>query len=138
MSNQKKTNLDNTNKIILKFYPEELSSIFTSNAQNDGGMFDLNSEMKEYLPGAGAVESKWRLELPSKLRCFDYGTISDVNLHISYTAKDEREFRTIVEIDKDLKQADVSLLGNPVKQWVINAGVNGLERSAYLLKYTIS
>jgi hypothetical protein len=54
--------------------------------------------MKDIFRGAGAVESKWRLELPSKLRCFDYGTISDVNLHISYTAKDEREFRTIVEI----------------------------------------
>jgi Tc toxin complex TcA C-terminal TcB-binding domain len=41
-----------------------------------------------FLPfeGAGA-ESKWKLELPAIFRQFDYNTISDVILHIRYTAR---------------------------------------------------
>jgi hypothetical protein len=35
--------------------------------------------------GAGAI-STWQLSLPETLRVFDYGTISDVILHLSYTA----------------------------------------------------
>ena len=35
---------------------------------------------------AGA-ESTWNLELPSALRQFDYNTISDVVLHVRYTAR---------------------------------------------------
>jgi hypothetical protein len=74
------------------------TSIATSNAQNDGGLFELNFRDERYLPfeGAGAI-STWNLELPSKLRPFNYDTISDVIIHISYTAKDEGNFRTIVE-----------------------------------------
>ena len=66
------------------------TSIATSNAQNDSGMFELNFRDERYLPfeGAGAVESSWFLELPSKIRSFDYETISDVIIHVSYAAKD--------------------------------------------------
>jgi hypothetical protein len=62
----------------------------TSKAQNDAGVFELNFHDERYMPfeGAGAVESSWKLELPSKLRSFDYNTISDIILHISYIAKD--------------------------------------------------
>jgi hypothetical protein len=35
-----------------------------------------------------ALISTWRLELPGEFRQFDYDTISDVILHISYTARD--------------------------------------------------
>jgi hypothetical protein len=64
-------------------------SIATSQAQNDSGLFDLNFRDERYLPfeGAGAI-SEWRLELPDKYRQFDYQTISNVVLHISYTARD--------------------------------------------------
>src|SRR5262249_11173139 len=31
---------------------------------------------------------RWRLELPSEIRQFDYDTISDVILHVRYTARD--------------------------------------------------
>jgi hypothetical protein len=64
--------------------------IATSRAQNDAGVFELNFHDERYMPfeGAGAVESTWKLEMPKKLRAFDYNTISDVILHISYTAKD--------------------------------------------------
>lgn len=65
------------------------TSITTSSANNDSGVFELDFRDERYLPfeGAGAV-SEWRLELPEKLRSFDYNTISDVILHISYTALD--------------------------------------------------
>lgn len=77
---------------------QKLTSIATSNAQNDGGVFELNFRDERYLPfeGAGAI-STWGLELPSKLRSFSYDTISDVIIHISYTAKDDGAFRVIVE-----------------------------------------
>ena len=73
-------------------------SIATSTAVNDGGVFELTFRDERYLPfeGAGAI-SDWRLELPSQLRMFDYATISDVVLHISYTARDDDAFRDAVE-----------------------------------------
>ncbi|HRE52464.1 MAG TPA: neuraminidase-like domain-containing protein [Flavitalea sp.] len=77
---------------------QKLTSIATSNAQNDGGVFELNFRDERYLPfeGAGAISS-WRLDLPSKIRAFDYNTISDVLFHISYTAKEDGTFRETVE-----------------------------------------
>jgi hypothetical protein len=44
---------------------------------------------ERFLPfeGAGAI-STWTLSLPAQLRAFDYTTISDVILHIRYTARD--------------------------------------------------
>jgi hypothetical protein len=66
-----------------------IQSIATSSAQNDSGLFELNFRDERYLPfeGAGAVSS-WRLELPRTFRQFDYDTISDVVLHVRYTARD--------------------------------------------------
>jgi hypothetical protein len=65
------------------------SSISTSSGNNDAGMFEFNFRDERYLPfeGCGAI-SAWSLKLPSKFRPFDYDTISDVILHISYTAQD--------------------------------------------------
>jgi hypothetical protein len=73
-------------------------SIATSSAVNDAGTFELTFRDERYLPfeGAGAISS-WRLQLPSQLRTFDYATISDVILHISYTARDDDAFRATVE-----------------------------------------
>jgi Tc toxin complex TcA C-terminal TcB-binding domain/Neuraminidase-like domain/PA14 domain/Salmonella virulence plasmid 28.1kDa A protein/Putative peptidoglycan binding domain len=75
------------------------SSMVASSGQNDAGMFELNFRDDRYLPyeGAGAVYSQWLLELPEAVRSFDYSTISDVVLHISYTAKDDGNFRDLVE-----------------------------------------
>ena len=63
-------------------------SIVTSSATNDGGMFETNLKDERFLPfeGAGAI-SAWTLSLPQELRSFDYMTISDVILHIRYTAR---------------------------------------------------
>jgi len=65
-----------------------IESIVTSNAQNDAGLFETLFREERFLPfeGAGAV-STWRLELPSEFRQFDYNTISDVILHLRYTAR---------------------------------------------------
>jgi hypothetical protein len=73
--------------------------IATSNAQNDGGQFELNFRDERYLPfeGAGAI-STWGLSLPKVKRAFDYTTISDVVFHISYTADYEGDpFKNGVE-----------------------------------------
>jgi hypothetical protein len=69
-----------------------IQSIVTSTAREDGGVFELNFHDERYLPfeGAGAVSS-WRIELPAALRQFDYDTISDVILHVRYTARDGGE-----------------------------------------------
>ncbi len=74
--------------------------VATSNAVNDGGQFDLNFRDERFLPfeGAGAVDSKWVLELPTAFRAFDYNSIADVVFHISYRAKyDGGMFKTNIE-----------------------------------------
>lgn len=66
-----------------------IQSIITSGAQGDAGLFEPSLRDERYLPfeGAGAISS-WRLELPSNVRQFDYDTVSDVVLHVRYTARD--------------------------------------------------
>jgi len=64
----------------------------TSTAQSDSGLFEPNMRDERYLPfeGAGAI-STWELTLPTEFKAFDYSTISDVILHMRYTAKDGGE-----------------------------------------------
>jgi len=63
--------------------------VVTSGASNDSGMFESNLHDERFLPfeGAGAI-STWTLTLPNELRAFDYSTISDVILHVRYTARE--------------------------------------------------
>lgn len=65
-----------------------IQSMATSHGQNDSGLFELRFENERFLPfeGAGAV-SEWRLELPPESNQFDFDTISDVILHVRYTAQ---------------------------------------------------
>jgi Tc toxin complex TcA C-terminal TcB-binding domain/Neuraminidase-like domain/Salmonella virulence plasmid 28.1kDa A protein len=74
------------------------NSIATSQAQNDAGVFELNFRDERYLPfeGAGAI-SNWSLDLPSKIRMFNYDSLADVIVHVSYTAKHDGVFETAVE-----------------------------------------
>ena len=73
-------------------------TIATSTAQNDAGVFELNFRDERYMPfeGAGAV-STWELRLPKNFKQFDYQTINDVILHISYTAEQDAALRDAVE-----------------------------------------
>ena len=77
-----------------------VTSIATSRGQNDAGMFEFNFRDERYLPfeGAGGI-SDWQIELGGAnfktgddnevLRQFDYSTISDVILHLNYTAREQ-------------------------------------------------
>jgi len=67
--------------------PRHTIAIATSKAQNDAGVFEFSFRDERFMPfeGAGAVSS-WQLALPRTLRVFDYATIADVVLHLSYTA----------------------------------------------------
>lgn len=66
-----------------------IQSIALSRGQDDAGLFNLNFEDERYLPFEGSgVIGTYSLELPQTLRSFEYGTISDVVLHLRYTARD--------------------------------------------------
>lgn len=76
-----------------------IQSIATSTGHADSGLFELNFRDERYLPfeGTGTIAT-WMIELPSVFRQFDYNTISDVVLHIKYTARDGGAgFRNLVE-----------------------------------------
>src|SRR5262249_28877814 len=71
-----------------------LQSIVTSTGQNDSGLFETNLRDERYLPFEGSgVASEWQLELPANPskddpRQFDYDTITDVIIHLRYTARE--------------------------------------------------
>ena len=95
-----------------KDYFGAIQSIVTSSGQNDSGLFDTNLRDERYLPfeGAGA-ESRWKLELPNDFKQFDYNTISDVILHLRYTAReggDLLKFGARDKIDEIVKNAETS------------------------------
>jgi len=96
-----------------------IQSIATSNAQNDSGVFELNFRDERYLPfeNTGAISS-WSLELPSEVRQFDYNTISDVIVHVKYTAR---------EGGSDLKSAANATLKNQLNAIRENLNPNGLN-----------
>jgi hypothetical protein len=73
-------------------YLSNTQRIATSSAQRDSGLFEFNFRDERYLPfeRMGAV-SRWRITLPDDYRQFDYDTISDVVLHLNYTARDGGE-----------------------------------------------
>ncbi|MDZ4823623.1 MAG: hypothetical protein SH856_09200 [Flavobacteriales bacterium] len=84
----KKAKLNPTEDEIVRTFGA-IQSIATSHGQNDSGMFELNFRDECYLPfeGSGA-DSSWRLELPIEIRQFDYNSISDVIMHVKYTARE--------------------------------------------------
>ena len=65
------------------------STSVISSASNDSGLFETNLRDERYLPFEGSgVIATWRLELPAPtLAQFDYATMSDVILHLRYTAR---------------------------------------------------
>ncbi|HEX2740960.1 MAG TPA: hypothetical protein VHM69_10975, partial [Rubrobacter sp.] len=95
-----------------------IQSIVTSSGQNDAGMFEPNLRDERYLPfeGAGAI-SEWRLELPKEFRQFDYDTISDVVLHLRYTAREGGD---------RLKQQAISELEAAINEAALSEGKRGL------------
>ena len=66
-----------------------VQSVALSTGREDSGLFEVNFHDERYLPfeGLGAI-SHWRLELPRDCNRFDVSTLSDVVLHLRYTARD--------------------------------------------------
>ncbi|BAV06840.1 hypothetical protein SAMN05421788_102526 [Filimonas lacunae] len=81
-----------------------IQSIATSSAQNDSGMFELDFRDDRYLPfeGAGAIGT-WHIKINKHFQQFDPATISDVILHVHYTAREGGDALK-TEVVKDFNQ----------------------------------
>jgi hypothetical protein len=94
-------------------YAGAIQSIVTSSAQNDTGLFEANVRDDRYLPfeGAGAIGT-WRLELPNDVPQFDFESISDVVLHLRYTAREAGHLRAgaATHVKEEVLQQPDSLL----------------------------
>ncbi len=91
-----------------------IQSMATSNAQSDNGLFELNFRDERYLPfeGAGAI-STWHIKLNKDVPQFDFSTISDVIIHLRYTAREGGELlgsKAVAEFNKKLN--DLALAEN--------------------------
>jgi hypothetical protein len=72
--------------------------IAISSGINDSGTFQLNFGDERYLPFEGTgVVSSWRLEIPRRTNVVDLGTVSDVLVHLKYTAQFSDDLRRFVE-----------------------------------------
>jgi hypothetical protein len=94
-------------------YTGAIESIVTSSANNDSGLFETNLRDERFLPfeGSGAI-STWKLDLPkpNDFPAFDYATISDVILHIRYTARQGVPAEKVNETLRTLLAPDESKL----------------------------
>jgi hypothetical protein len=95
-------------------YAGSIQSIVTSTGDNDTGLFETRLDDERYLPfeGQGAV-ARWRIELPTPFRSWDYSTLSDVILHLRYTARPGGEpLRTAAttRLDEVLADTDHTVL----------------------------
>jgi hypothetical protein len=74
-------------RIVREYAAKE--AIATSSGQNDSGLFELSFRDERYLPFEfhGAV-SRWRIEMPQENNYFDMETLSDVVMHLNYTARE--------------------------------------------------
>jgi hypothetical protein len=66
------------------------ASVVTSTANADAGVFEFRFDGPKHPPfkGAGALGA-WTLDLPRTRHAFDYASISDVVVHVSYIAMDD-------------------------------------------------
>ncbi|MHB0953993.1 MAG: Tc toxin subunit A-related protein [Allorhizobium sp.] len=80
-----------------KYNVGSIQTIETSRGEDDAGLFALDLGDERYLPFEGSgLCGTYAIELPPTLRPFDYATISDLVLHLRYTARDGGGgFRTI-------------------------------------------
>lgn len=78
---------DGDERFETRFHAAE--SIFISTGREDSGLFETSLRDERYLPfeGAGAI-ARWRIEFPGEVAQFDRTTISDLVLHLRYTARD--------------------------------------------------
>ncbi len=90
-----------------------IQTIVTSTALNDSGLFETDLKDERYLPFEGAgVISNWRLEIPNDIPQFDFDTITDVVLHIRYTAREAGHLKAdaVTHVKEDILQSAGNLL----------------------------
>ncbi|WP_020527569.1 neuraminidase-like domain-containing protein [Flexithrix dorotheae] len=90
LSSQYEENINNDERFVYEV--DAIKAIAVSQAQQDSGVFDLNFRDERYLPfeRAGAI-SRWRLELATEIKQFNYETITDVVVGLNYTAREGGE-----------------------------------------------
>jgi hypothetical protein len=90
-----------------------IQSIAISGAQQDSGLFELSFRDERYLPfeGTGAI-SDWMMKLTSAVRTFDWSTITDVVLHLRYTAREGGDLLR----DAALQSLTAGLAGIPLRR----------------------
>jgi hypothetical protein len=104
-------------------------TIATSHGEYDNGLFTLKFDDERFLPfeGAGAVSS-WDISMPRGHNQFDYSTLTDVILHINYTALEGGEAlgtAAKVHLDGVLSGGGILLVG--LKQCFPDAWENFLN-----------
>jgi hypothetical protein len=119
-------------------------SIATTHCRDDHGLFALDFGDERFLPfeSAGAISS-WNILLPKEHNQFDYSTITDFVIHISYTAHDGGESladAADVQLNEILPDKGVYLVGvrqTFPEQW--DAFVNPIpEGSEQVLSFTVT
>ncbi|MFP3033741.1 MAG: neuraminidase-like domain-containing protein [Wolbachia sp.] len=99
---------------VLRVNWKHNQQIAISKGDQDSGLFELNFNDERYLPfeGTGAI-SDWELNLPQATNRFNTSAISDVIIHIDYTAFDGgKELRDEVQKLSKLKYYRGMLLVN--------------------------
>ena len=87
-----------------------IQAVVTSSGQADSGLFETTLRDERYLPFEySGVISQWRLELPANPvngePCqFDFDTVTDVVLHIRYTAREGGESLRLAAVANLQKQ----------------------------------
>ncbi len=73
-------------------YYGAVQAIVTSSAQSDSGLFDATPG-ERYLPfdRVGVADSRWQITLPADVKQFHFSTITDVIIHVRYTAREGGE-----------------------------------------------
>jgi hypothetical protein len=90
-------------------------SIATSHGKYDNGLFVLSFNDDRFLPfeGAGAISS-WDIHMPLEHNQFDYSTMTDFIMHISYTAQEGGEILAAsakTELDQILPDKGMLMAG---------------------------
>lgn len=80
----------NDPRVVTEYAARE--AIATSGGQNDSGLFELNFRDERYTPFEfeGAI-SRWCIELPQENNQFDIDSVTDIILHLNYTAREGGE-----------------------------------------------
>lgn len=96
-----------------QFHTGAVQSITVSAGREDSGLFMADHRDERYLPfeGTGAI-SDWNLTLTSAVQTFDWSTITDVVIHLRYTAREGGELLR----DAALKSLQSELEGIPLRR----------------------